>query len=128
MSKKIFLIAFFPALTLGISMTPPLAQAFWFSGKTVDIPIIKLAIKGRSFLPKEIMAPAGKKFKLIISNENKEPSEFESFTLHREQVVVGNGHILVFLGPLKAGSYGFFDDFHSGVTGTIKAVADMVNK
>jgi hypothetical protein len=39
-------------------------------------------------------------------------SEFESTDFHREKVVPPGGEISVFVGPLDAGTYEFFDDFH----------------
>src|SRR5690348_3722325 len=97
----------------------PAAFAFWGSGAA--LPVFKIAIKGRSFVPTVLAIPSDQKIKILVSNENKEPSEFESFSLHREQVVVGGAQIAVFVGPLKAGAYDFFDDFQSGVKGLIQA-------
>jgi len=70
-----------------------------------------LTIKGKQFDPAEIDVPAGKKLTLVVKNLNQAPSEFESADLNREKVVVGGSDISVFLGPLRPGSYEFFDDF-----------------
>ena len=114
-------LAFF-SFILFLTADAPKARAFWFFGSsTIAIPIFNLAIKGRGFSPQELLVPSGKKFKLVVSNENLEPSEFESFSLHREQVVGAHSKITVFLGPLQPGKYDFFDDFHSHVNGTLKA-------
>ncbi len=112
-----------PAALL-LSFISAQARAFSLWGPGAPLPAYKIAIVGRSFSPAALTVPAGQKFKLIIFNKNAEPSEFESFTLHREQVVTAGAQTIVFLGPLTAGSYGFFDDFHSGVTGTLKATDD----
>ena len=107
----------------------PEARAFWFfNSQSSPLLVFNLAIKGRSFLPKELSVPAGEKFKLIVSNENLDSSEFESFSLHREQVITSHSKITIFLGPLKSGKYDFFDDFHSGVNGIIKAVPRATGK
>ncbi len=103
-----------------LSMTSPEARAFSLWGKSAPLPVYTLAIEGRAFKPAALSVPAGQKFKLIVSNKNSEPSEFESFTLHREQVALPGAQTVVFLGPLQPGTYGFFDDFHSGVTGTLQ--------
>ncbi len=71
-----------------------------------------LTIKGRAFDPAEIEIPAGKKVTLSVKNLNATPSEFESTDLNREKVVVGGGEVTVFIGPLRPGSYDFFDDFN----------------
>jgi plastocyanin len=73
---------------------------------------IAIAIKDRHFVPSTVEIPAGQKVKLVIRNQDKTPSEFESVDLHREKVVVAGGEISVFVGPLDRGTYEFFDDFH----------------
>ena len=70
-----------------------------------------LSIKGKAFEPKEMTVPAGQKITLTVKNFNATPSEFESSDLNREKVVTGGNAITVFIGPLRPGSYEFFDDF-----------------
>lgn len=70
-----------------------------------------LAIKGKAFEPNELTVPAGQKLTLTVKNLNPTPSEFESSDLNREKVVTGGNAITVFIGPLRPGSYEFFDDF-----------------
>lgn len=71
-----------------------------------------LSIKEHRFVPTEIQVPAGVKVKLMIKNEDSTPEEFESHELHREKVVPPGQEITVFVGPLDAGTYPFFGDFH----------------
>lgn len=71
-----------------------------------------LTIKDQLFLPAEIAIPAGKKITLTVKNLDPTPSEFESTELNREKVVGAGGTVTVFIGPLRAGRYEFFDDFH----------------
>jgi plastocyanin len=70
-----------------------------------------LSIRGKAFEPNELTVPAGQKITLTVKNLNPTPSEFESSDLNREKVVTGGGDITVFIGPLRPGSYEFFDDF-----------------
>lgn len=70
-----------------------------------------LSIKGKAFEPTELAVPAGQKITLTVKNLNTTPSEFESSDLNREKVVTGGSAITVFIGPLRPGSYEFFDDF-----------------
>lgn len=70
-----------------------------------------LSIKGKAFEPSQLTVPAGQKITLTVKNLNPTPSEFESSDLNREKVVTGNNAITVFIGPLRPGSYEFFDDF-----------------
>jgi hypothetical protein len=72
----------------------------------------KLAIRDHKFDPAELSVPANTKIKLLVENQDATPEEFESSDLNREKVVVGKGTITVLLGPLDAGKYHFFGDFH----------------
>ena len=73
---------------------------------------VKLVISNHKFEPAELTVPTGQKIKLLVENKDATPEEFESNELNREKIVVGNGSITVFLGPLDAGRYPFFGDFH----------------
>jgi plastocyanin len=72
----------------------------------------KLAIKDHKFDPGELSVPANTKIKLLVQNQDATPEEFESADLNREKIVTGNKTITVMLGPLDAGKYHFFGDFH----------------
>ena len=72
----------------------------------------RLVIREHKFEPTELTVPAGQKIKLLVENQDATPEEFESNELNREKVVTGKGTITVFLGPLDAGRYPFFGDFH----------------
>jgi plastocyanin len=71
-----------------------------------------IEIQNLHFQPDTLKVPAGRKIKLEIRNLDRTPEEFESYDLNREKVVTGKGTIRVFIGPLKAGTYRFFGDFH----------------
>lgn len=77
-----------------------------------DLPEYTLVVKNHVYQPSEIKVPAGTKFKLIVRNEDATPEEFESTDFNREKIVLPNSTITVFVGPLRAGNYGFFGDFH----------------
>jgi len=80
---------------------------------------ITIAISGGKFMPSEVPVPAGQKVKLIIRNQDKSMSEFESTDFHREKVIAPGSEVTVFVGPLDAGSYEFFDDFHPDTRGRL---------
>jgi plastocyanin len=82
-----------------------------------DDPTITITIKDHRFQPSEVAAPAGQKIKIVVRNESTTTSEFESSDFHREKVVLAGGEIALFVGPLSAGSYEFFDDFHPQTRG-----------
>ena len=77
-----------------------------------DLPVYELKIKDHRFDPSRLEIPAGAKVKLVIKNLDATPEEFESYQLNREKIVPGNSEIIVYVGPLDPGEYGFFGDFN----------------
>ena len=71
-----------------------------------------IIIKDHRFSPEELKIPAGKKVKILIKNQDASAEEFESYDLRREKVVMAGKEITIFVGPLKAGVYKYFGDFH----------------
>jgi len=84
----------------------------WAAAARADDSGTVITIKGGKFVPSEVTVPANTRVKLIVRNQDPSMSEFESVDLHREKTVTPGNQILVFVGPLSAGSYEFFDDFH----------------
>jgi len=80
-----------------------------------------LTIRNRAFEPIQLEVPAGQKIELHVRNADAAASEFESAELHREKVVPAGQEVVVFVGPLRAGSYEFFDDFNPRARGHIIA-------
>lgn len=77
--------------------------------------------KDKAFSPATLTVPAGQKIRLTVKNMDSTPAEFESSDFDREKIVEANDQIVVYIGPLDAGKYGYFDDFHRAATGTIIA-------
>lgn len=77
-----------------------------------DIPEYILSIRNHAYEPAQLKVPANAKFKLLVRNEDVTPEEFESTEFNREMVVLPKSSITVYVGPLRAGTYGFFGDFH----------------
>ncbi len=73
----------------------------------------KIVIKEHKFIPQNFEIPSEQKVKLIIDNQDDSVEEFESFDLQREKIVKGGKSVVVFIGPLKPGTYKYFGDFHS---------------
>lgn len=81
-----------------------------------------IVLKAHRFAPQVLEIPAEKKVKVTVRNEDATPAEFESNALNREKIVAAKAEITVFIGPLKAGSYEYYDDFHKATTrATIEA-------
>ena len=77
-----------------------------------NLPEYTLVLKNHVYHPSELKIPAGTKFKIIVRNEDATAEEFESTDFGREKIVLPNATVEVYVGPLKAGTYGFFGDFH----------------
>ena len=80
-----------------------------------------LTIGDQGFQPSALDVRAGMKIRLTVLNSTKKPAEFESADLAREKVVPPGRSVTLSIGPLKAGSYKFFDDFDRSRHGTITA-------
>jgi len=80
-----------------------------------------LTIHDDQFVPSEIEVPSGQKIQLVVKNERAAASEFESAQLRREKVVPAGQQVTIFVGPLRPGTYEFFDDFRPTVRGRLIA-------
>ena len=78
-------------------------------------------IKNHQFNPPQLTIPANQKIQITVDNQDPTAEEFESFDLGREQVVEGNKRIIVFIGPLKPGTYKYWADYHQDSKGAILA-------
>jgi hypothetical protein len=76
----------------------------------------ELSLKEHKFTPSQLTVPADKRVKLTIKNLDSTPAEFESHNFKAEKVVPAGGEVSLYIGPLQAGTYGFFDDFHEDQT------------
>ena len=82
-----------------------------------------LTLKDHRFTPATASVDAGERFRIVVTNQDGTPAEFESSDLRVEKIVVPGGKITVMAGPLKPGTYKFFDDYHPDTaTGVITAV------
>lgn len=76
------------------------------------VPEYTIRIKDHLFFPAELEVPAGQKVRLLVINEDPTPEEFESYELNREKVIPGNTRAVIFIGPLKPGTYPYFGEFY----------------
>ena len=84
-------------------------------------PAFSIAIRDKEFAPSELSVPAGQKIELHVTNERAAASEFESAELRREKIVPPGQAVTVYVGPLRPGSYEFFDDFNPQTRGHLIA-------
>ncbi len=81
-----------------------------------------LTLKNNQFIPRILTIPANQRVRITVKNKDVTPAEFESTDLDREMIVGANSQITLFVGPVDAGTYAYFDDFHRNTTtGTIVA-------
>ncbi len=73
---------------------------------------VELSLSHHQFVPSSITVPANQKFQIKVTNHDDTPAEFESHDLKVEKIVVPGSSITVTAGPLKPGTYQFFDDYH----------------
>lgn len=83
---------------------------------------VRLVLKENRFTPSEVTVKAGQRFQIEVHNQGTAPAEFESTDLRIEKVVVPGGKITVSAGPLRPGTYKFFDEYHPEAAGTLTAV------
>ncbi|KAF0812311.1 hypothetical protein IGB42_03301 [Andreprevotia sp. IGB-42] len=84
-----------------------------------DLPTFKITIKDGTLSPARIEAPAGKRFKLEITNAGKSPVEFESISLRKEKVLGPGVTSFVVVNPTSPAEHVFFDDFHPQAKGVL---------
>jgi plastocyanin len=99
-------------LILNALLSAVLFVAFFSAGSAAAEDELTITIRDHRFTPEELRVPAGKKMKILVKNEDASPEEFESYPLKREKVVSPKGTIALWIGPLKAGTYEYFGDFH----------------
>jgi plastocyanin len=109
-------------MRLSLSAAVLVAASLSFSSLAIadDAASYTLTLKDHAFTPTTLEIPANKEVKIVVKNLDATAEEFESYDLNREKIVAGNGEITVSIGPLKAGTYKFFGDFHQdSANGTI---------
>jgi hypothetical protein len=90
--------ALFAIATLAVA--PASAQSF------------TLTVKDHRFSPETLKVPAGQAFDLTVINADPTAEEFESNDFHVEKVIAGGRQATFHVGPLEAGTYGFFGERH----------------
>lgn len=85
---------------------------------------VVLTLKDNRFDRTEVRVPSGERFRIEVRNQDKTPAEFESSDMKIEKIIVPGGTITVNAGPLKPGTYKYFDEYHPDTaTGVLIAEA-----
>jgi len=96
------------AIGLSISMASYLAVC---PAHAADLELT-MTIKNHTFEPSVLRVPANQRIKLTVQNLDTTPEEFESHALNREKVIPGSAKAVIYIGPLKLGSYEFMGEFN----------------
>jgi Cupredoxin-like domain len=105
-----------------------LALAAGATGTGFGAEPVQLTLKDHHFEPAAISAPPNERFRIEVANQDPTPAEFESSDLRAEKIIVPGGRISVMVGPLKPGSYAFFDDYNPDLAKGILTVTDQPAK
>ena len=84
-----------------------------FSAYASERVTIEIVIKDHKFIPDYIKAPEDKVIVLVVQNQDDVAEEFESIELKREKLIPSHSKAKIVVGPLKAGEYKFFGEFHN---------------
>lgn len=103
----IALISFRQA-ALAVALVVPAA----FAQHALAAQSFTLTIKDHRFSPETLTVPADQEFDLTVVNVDPTAEEFESNDFHVEKVIAGGKQMTFHIGPLAAGTYGFFGDRH----------------
>jgi heme/copper-type cytochrome/quinol oxidase subunit 2 len=90
----------------------PFVLSFAGMAAAADVSQYTLVLKHHVYAPAELKVPANTKFKILLSNQDATPEEFESTDFNRETMVLPGRSITIYVGPLPPGTYKFFGDFH----------------
>lgn len=103
---RAFVGAMLIACAATLALVAPLAHA------AEEMQVVKISARDGKFEPLTIEVPAGKRFKIEVSNDGKSPMEFESKDLKQEKVIAAGAKSSIVINALKPGSYTFFDEHH----------------
>ncbi len=73
---------------------------------------VMLTLENHHFGPKEITIPADTRVEFDVTNKDATPAEFESDDFSAEKVVPAGETVKISVGPLKAGTYEFHDEYN----------------
>ena len=99
-------IYFKPSHALSVLMV------YCIATRAFALPEVIVEIKDHLFYPQEVVVPAGRKVRLTFVNFDDSPEEIDSFALNREKVIFSHSSGSIYIGPLTAGEYPFFGEYH----------------
>jgi Cupredoxin-like domain len=101
---------FFLASLLALTAAGPILAAPAGAEEPFEV---KITIRNHRFEPAEIEVPAGRPLRLIVTNADSTPEEFESVGLGVERIIPGGATATFMTRPLRANrNYTFFGEFN----------------
>jgi plastocyanin len=73
---------------------------------------VTLTLQDHRFTPAEVTIPANTRVEFDVTNQDKTPAEFESDDFKAEKVLPSGAQVKIGIGPLKAGTYEFHDEYN----------------
>lgn len=80
------------------------------AARAEEEPVFRIEMADGTLTPARLEVPAGKAFKLQVTNSGTAPAEFESRTLRKEKVIAPKATVTLSVKKLAAGDYDFFDE------------------
>jgi heme/copper-type cytochrome/quinol oxidase subunit 2 len=106
-----------PMIRCALALIAPLMMA-----TAVHAAEYVITLKDQQFTPSDLVIPAGQKVQITVKNADARAAEFESHDLNREKIIAAGGQVKLFVGPVNAGTYTYFDEFNAEkAKGTITA-------
>lgn len=100
------------SLLRSLVLTLALLLPFYANAETTGPSI---TFKDEGFSPQTLEIAADTQVPLVVDNQSSKAIEFESDDMKIEKIIKPGKQRTVLVGPLKAGSYTFFDEFNEKV-------------
>jgi hypothetical protein len=113
-----------PSLPASLSLSFVCAGVLLLAAPVAASDSFSLTLKDHAFVEDMLEVPADTAITLEVVNGDRSAEEFESNDLHVEKIVPPGKSITVRLGPLAAGTYSFFGDFHQATAHGILIAGD----
>jgi heme/copper-type cytochrome/quinol oxidase subunit 2 len=94
----------FACLLAAVPLAPVVAQEI--------VPPVTLTLENHHFDPAKVTIPADTRVEFDVTNKDTTPAEFESDDFSAEKVLPPGETVKISIGPLKAGTYEFHDEYN----------------
>jgi plastocyanin len=99
-------------LSLTLSATLLAASALFAAPAAAEEMTYTITLTDGVVAPAELTVPAGEAFTITVTNTGETPAEFESHSLHIEEILAPGATATFDIKGLAEGSYKFVEEFH----------------